>query len=89
MFAAYASLKRIQTFLLLDEKSEIGGEEEAEKQQSCIHLQGSFAWAKKSNPVLFDIEVQIPVNQLTVCVGPVAAVSPLILLAVRNWNCLL
>jgi hypothetical protein len=96
LIAAYASLKRIQGFLILDEKESLSQTKHLEEsknnlqsnQQSpvpdapgesqrtvSIALRGTFSWDKGSVSVLKDINLHLPSNQLTICVGPVASVS--------------
>jgi hypothetical protein len=67
-------MKRIQEFLLFDEKQIETNEPTVVKKEEDIHLRGSFAWDKTSAPVLKDIDVQFPSGKLTICAGPVAAV---------------
>lgn len=85
ILAAYASVKRIQEFLTLDEKDITASTKAlAEKGNSSnqssnppasISLHGSFSWDKGSSLVLKDIDLDLPTDKLTISVGPVASVS--------------
>ena len=73
VLAAYASVLRIQKFLLLDEKQPTSTQEE--EQSNVIQLDGSFALANDAKPILKDIHVTLKPGKLHMCVGPVASVS--------------
>jgi hypothetical protein len=74
-------MKRLEKFFLFDEKTTIDEEQAfktVEKSENIgqfdVTLRGSFSWNKGAEPVLNNIDVQIPTGKLTICAGPVAAV---------------
>lgn len=77
VLAAYASLKRIQIFLQLEEKQDSSDTTSAalDNYSSSLSFKGSYSWKQDVGPVLHDINLRIPQNSLSICVGPVAAVS--------------
>lgn len=88
IFAAYASMKRIQSFLLLEDQKGILATDSdnttLEKQPlddslaSVIMSNASFGWTTEGTPFLRDINMKLEGGQLHVCVGPVASVSSLV-----------
>ncbi|KAF8312113.1 P-loop containing nucleoside triphosphate hydrolase protein [Clavulina sp. PMI_390] len=85
ILAAYASLKRIQTFLQMEEK---GGDSHLEKKDNDpskeklpgggevrdLKMDGaSFSWLPDSPIVLHGISLQLTPGKLHMCVGPVAS----------------
>lgn len=81
LLAAYSSMKRLEKFFLFDEKIVPTIEQEgippsdkpAHPERGDISLRGSFSWDKEGQPVLHDVDIQIPAGKLTICAGPVAA----------------
>ena len=86
VLAAYASLERIQGFLQLEEKPQDVANTKQSLPQVTLSFKGSYSWTTDSEPVLRNIDVHLPANKLTVCVGPVASVSSL-LLSMLEANC--
>lgn len=90
ILAAYASLKRIQTFLEMDEKREIATDqsehiddvvhtpnqldEKSKNDETMSIEQASFSWLPDSPVVLHGISVALLPGKLHMCVGPVASV---------------
>jgi len=74
MLAAYASLVRIQEFLLLDEKDMSFRSDEADEKRE-LKIDGSFALTKDMQPILKDIHLTVTPGRLHMCVGHVASVS--------------
>lgn len=85
VMAAYASMKRIEKYLLFDEKPQsqsIASDPNSEKHvDSDITLRGSFAWNKEEEPILPNVDITIPTGKLTICTGPVAAGKTSLLIA--------
>ncbi|KZT65538.1 P-loop containing nucleoside triphosphate hydrolase protein [Daedalea quercina L-15889] len=85
--ASWASLKRIEKFLLLEERQEwrIGS---AEKLQNIseslgdIELETQFSWAPDADPHLKDLTLRCDEPKLYMCVGPVASGKSLLLLSI-------
>ncbi|KAG9076600.1 hypothetical protein FRC06_009417, partial [Ceratobasidium sp. 370] len=80
LFAAYTSLQRINTFLMMDEKqplplmNETDDDEKHEKSKGLIQLKhASLAWDKTARAVLHDITFTLRPGVLFMCVGPVAS----------------
>ncbi|CAL1707862.1 unnamed protein product [Somion occarium] len=89
IFAAYASIKRIESFLLFDEKednadSDKGSSEKAESEEltSIKMVDAVFAWSPDSEPFLQDININLCGGQLHLCTGPVASGKSLLLLSI-------
>lgn len=78
--AAYASMKRIQSFLELDEKRDHDAngdnDDTSEKQetQTLTVENASFSWLPDSPVMLDDINLELLPGKLHICVGPVASV---------------
>lgn len=92
IFAAYASIKRIQSFLLLEDQTDtdsVGEDHGAVKRplgDSCSAIKmenASFGWTAEGEPFLHDVTLNLQSGQLHVCVGSVASVSMII-----NLNCI-
>lgn len=99
ILAAYASVKRIQTFLEMEEKREIAREgserphepstasydreEKVGTHQDMSMDHASFSWLPDSPVVLDDISLSLDPGKLHMCVGPVAAVR---LLSLRFFS---
>ncbi|KAG8843455.1 hypothetical protein FRB91_003345 [Serendipita sp. 411] len=81
ILAAYASMKRIQSYLQFDEKSEKKNPSE-KTVDALVHLRGSFSWNKDGEPVLPDIDLKLPTGKLTICAGPVASGKTSLMLAI-------
>ena len=92
IFAAYASIKRIQSFLILEEHANMSvsastsDTEMVEKalddrdfSSPVVMSNASFGWAVDGEPFLHDISLNLGCNQLHVCVGPVASVRLILL----------
>ncbi|KAF8312075.1 P-loop containing nucleoside triphosphate hydrolase protein [Clavulina sp. PMI_390] len=86
ILAAYASLKRIQNFLRMQEKPHAPQQGEAtsqsEEKSKSPQIQGvedfkmegaSFSWLPDSPIILHDIHLLLTLGKLHMCVGPVAA----------------
>ncbi|QRV93384.1 ABC transporter [Ceratobasidium sp. AG-Ba] len=77
LFAAYASLQRINVFLMMEEKQPlqvISKKDADEKPSGVVHLDhASFAWDKTSKLVLHDITFTLRPGMLYMCVGSVAS----------------
>ncbi|QRW07534.1 ABC transporter [Ceratobasidium sp. AG-Ba] len=77
LFAAYASLQRINVFLMMEEKQPlqvISDKDADEKPPGVVHLDhASFAWDKTSKLVLHDITFTLRPGMLYMCVGSVAS----------------
>lgn len=79
ILAAYASMKRIQTFLAMDEKRDITADDLDERLAEKAENMGlsienaSFSWLPDSPVVLEDIDVTLQPGKLHMVVGPVAA----------------
>ena len=73
-------MKRLEKFFLFDEKTNPNeGHDPIDNKTSNRNesrLKGSFSWNKDSETVLRDVDLEFPVGKLTICAGPVAAVSP-------------
>ncbi|KAG8809950.1 hypothetical protein FRC19_004879, partial [Serendipita sp. 401] len=90
ILAAYASMKRIQSYLQFDEKGEkqnpLGytalNAQEGKTLDDSVHLRGSFSWNKDGEPVLPDIDLKLPIGKLTICTGPVASGKTSLMLAI-------
>ena len=81
IFAAYASVKRIESFLLLEDKEEALVDDKAleEKPQDSDFspikiVDGSFAWTSDSEAFLQDVNIDLAPGRLHLCIGPVASV---------------
>lgn len=89
-----ASMKRIEKFLLLDEREKApspvdtkGDEESLEKHDSApsITLEAaSFSWAADKPAFLGPLSVVLNPGHLHVCVGPVASVSRLFFIPITT-----
>lgn len=79
ILAAYASMKRIQTFLAMEEKRDITADDQdealAEKDENMrLSIENaSFSWLPDSPVVLEDVDVTLQPGKLHMVVGPVAA----------------
>ncbi|KAF8312074.1 P-loop containing nucleoside triphosphate hydrolase protein [Clavulina sp. PMI_390] len=84
ILAAYASLKRIQAFLQMEEKTigpalEMDGPNDLEEKLNSRDVQdfkmdiASFSWLPESPIVLHDITLKLTPGKLHMCVGPVAS----------------
>ena len=81
IFAAYASVKRIESFLLLEDKEEALVDDKVleEKPQDSDFspikiVDGSFAWTSDSEAFLQDVNIDLDPGRLHLCIGPVASV---------------
>ncbi|KAK7692904.1 hypothetical protein QCA50_004540 [Cerrena zonata] len=89
IFAAYASVKRIESFLLLEDKEEdaVDDKSSEEKPQSSDFssikiVDGSFAWTSESEAFLQDVNIELDPGRLHLCIGPVASGKSLLLLSI-------
>ena len=81
LFAAYASVKRIESYLLLEDKENALEDDKSfvdEKQgriASPIKMtDASFSWASDADPYLKDVNIELQPGKLHLCIGPVASV---------------
>lgn len=88
--ASWASLKRIESFLLLEEREEerLGSSEKLENiyvavdgveletrtPPAIVMQSASFSWAPDTEPFLKDITIHLDEPKLYMCAGPVASV---------------
>jgi ABC-type multidrug transport system fused ATPase/permease subunit len=80
ILAAYASMRRIEIYLSMEEKSNAPPQTvvEAKGNGGDITLDtASFAWAPETSPSLGPLSVRLTQGELHMCVGPVAAVRSL------------
>lgn len=80
ILAAYASMKRIQTFLAMDEKRDIANHldsnDEKEDGNMTVKMESaSLSWLPDSPIVLEDVDIELKPGKLHMIVGPVASVS--------------
>lgn len=81
IFAAYASIKRIEFFLLFEEKEESNGADKCAEEEplrpassSIKMINASFAWTSDSEPFLKGIDIDLEPGKLHLCIGTVASV---------------
>ncbi|KAK7691634.1 hypothetical protein QCA50_005033 [Cerrena zonata] len=91
IFAAYASIKRIQSFLLLEDQTDpdsVGEDHGAVEKPlgnslTAIKMENaSFGWTAEGEPFLHDVTLNLQIGQLHVCVGSVASGKSLLLLSI-------
>ena len=80
LFTAYASLKRIESFLNLDEKPVVptAAENDHDLLEPSFEFkisQANFSWDREGTIVLNEIDVALETGKLHMCVGPVGSVS--------------
>ena len=84
IFAAYASIKRIESFLLFEEKEEDETDDKSvsteEKPNDPLFspikmIDASFAWTSDSEPFLKNVNIELDPGKLHLCIGSVASVS--------------
>ncbi|KAK7692905.1 hypothetical protein QCA50_004541 [Cerrena zonata] len=90
LFAAYASVKRIESYLLLEDKEDVS-EEDKDTAEKCEGresapikmLDASFAWTSEAEePFLKDISVDLAPSKFHICIGTVASGKSLFLLSI-------
>ncbi|KIJ50859.1 hypothetical protein M422DRAFT_158793, partial [Sphaerobolus stellatus SS14] len=82
ILAAYASLRRIQRFLQLEDKDRQDAIDQPVSSSEDLIFEGSFSWSKEAEPALHDIKIQLPYNSLTMCIGPVASGKSTLLMSI-------
>ncbi|QRV93386.1 ABC transporter [Ceratobasidium sp. AG-Ba] len=80
IFAAYASLQRIDTFLSMEEKIPLdsmdqhdSGRKSSQSTELVRLERASLAWSKSSPPILHSIQFSLRPGVFYMCVGPVAS----------------
>ncbi|KAJ7060888.1 hypothetical protein C8F01DRAFT_176953 [Mycena amicta] len=104
LLTAYASVKRVEKYLLLEEREivneppeEKGSNSEGEDKKieesfepGKISVEGaSFAWAADKDVFLKDVHASLEMGKLTVCAGPVASGKSMFILSLLRETVLL
>lgn len=82
IFVSYASIKRIEGYLLLEDKEDAHeddtrSQEKGELKEVSVPIKmvdASFAWLSDAESFLKDVNVTLNPGKLHICIGPVASV---------------